>query len=62
MTVLVYSDHDNATLGATTLNTITAAGELGGDVHVLVAGAGCATVADEVSKVAGVAKDGSHPH
>jgi len=56
MTVLVYSDHDNAALGASTLNTITAAGELGGDVHVLVAGSGCAAVADEAAKVAGVAK------
>ncbi|MEH6404259.1 MAG: FAD-binding protein [Sneathiella sp.] len=56
MTVLVYSDHDNATLGASTLNTVTAAAELGGDVHVLVAGSGCSAVADEASKVAGVAK------
>lgn len=56
MTVLVYADHDNAALGAATLNTVTAAGELGGDVHVLVAGSGCAAVADEAAKVAGVAK------
>jgi electron transfer flavoprotein alpha subunit len=56
MTVLVYADHDNAALGSTTLNTVTAAGELGGDVHVLVAGAGCSAVAEEAAKVAGVAK------
>ncbi|MEH6477050.1 MAG: FAD-binding protein [Sneathiella sp.] len=56
MTVLVYADHDNATLGASTLNVVTAASEIGGDVHVLVAGSGCATVADEAAKVAGVAK------
>ncbi len=56
MTVLVYADHDNAALGASTLNTVTAAGEFGSDVHVLVAGSGCAAVADEAAKVAGVAK------
>jgi len=56
MTVLVYADHDNAVLGAATLNTVTAAGQMGGDVHVLVAGSGCASVADAAAKVAGVAK------
>ncbi len=56
MTVLVYADHDNAALGTATLNAVTAASEIGGDVHVLVAGSGCAAVADEAAKVAGVAK------
>jgi len=56
MTVLVYADHDNATLGTSTLNVVTAASEIGGDVHVLVAGSGCAAVADAAAKVAGVAK------
>ncbi len=56
MTVLVLADHDNKALGAATLNAVTAATELGGDVHVLVAGNGCAAVADEAAKVAGVAK------
>jgi len=56
MSVLVFADHDNAALGAATLNAVTAAGEMGGDVHVLVAGSGCAAVADEAAKVSGVAK------
>ncbi|WP_288901738.1 FAD-binding protein [uncultured Sneathiella sp.] len=56
MTVLVLADHDNEALGAATLNAVTAATKLGGDVHILVAGNGCATVADEAAKVAGVAK------
>ncbi len=56
MSVLVYADHDNAALGSATLNAVTAASELGGDVHILVAGSGCAAVADEAAKVAGVAK------
>lgn len=56
MTVLVLADHDNEALGGATLNAVTAATKLGGDVHVLVAGNGCAAVADEAAKVAGVAK------
>ncbi len=56
MTVLVLADHDNEALGTATLNTVTAATELGGDVHILVAGNGCSAVADEAAKVAGVAK------
>ncbi|MZR29984.1 electron transfer flavoprotein subunit alpha/FixB family protein [Sneathiella litorea] len=56
MSVLVLADHDNEALGVATLNAVTAATELGGDVHVLVAGNGCAGVADEAAKVAGVAK------
>jgi len=56
MSVLVLADHDNAALGSSTLNAVTAAGQLGGDVHVLVAGSGCAAVADEAAKVAGVTK------
>lgn len=56
MAILVYAEHDNASLKKATLNTITAATQIGGDVHVLVAGSGCAAVADEAAKVAGVSK------
>lgn len=56
MSVLVYADHNNETLGAATLNTVAAAKEVGGDVVVLVAGAGCAAVAEEAAKVDGVSK------
>ncbi len=55
MTVLVIAEHDNAALKGATLNTITAGGELG-DVTVLVAGSDCGAVADEVAKLASVAK------
>ncbi len=54
MSVLVIAEHDNQALKSATLNTITAAGQLDGEVHVLVAGLGCQAVADAVSKVAGV--------
>jgi electron transfer flavoprotein alpha subunit len=55
MSVLVYAEHDNASLKDATLAVVTAAAKLG-DVHVLVAGNGCSAVADQAAKVAGVAK------
>ena len=56
MSVLVIAEHDNAALAAATLNTIAAARELDDDVHVLVAGAGCAGAADAAAKAGGVSK------
>lgn len=56
MTILVIAEHDNQSLKAATLNTIAAAQKIGGDIHVLVAGQGCAAVAEEASRIAGVAK------
>ena len=56
MSVLVYAEHDNASLKGATFNTVTAAQQIGGDIVVLVAGSGCAAVADEAAKIAGVSK------
>ncbi len=56
MSVLVVAEHNNESLGAATLNTITAATRLDDDVHVLVAGANCAGAAQAAAKVAGVTK------
>ena len=56
MSVLVIAEHDNAALAAATLNTIAAACELDDDVHVLVAGAGCAGVAEAAAKAGGVTR------
>lgn len=56
MTSLVIADHDNASLKDSTLNAVTAAAALEGDVHILVAGADCAGAAEAAAKVAGVAK------
>ena len=55
MAVLVIAEHDNAQLKGATLNTVTAAAQLG-EVHVLVAGSGAAAVAAAAAQVAGVAK------
>lgn len=57
MSILVIAEHDNSSLRGATLNTITAAQAIGGgDIEVLVAGTGCAAVAEEAAKVAGVSK------
>ena len=51
MAALVIAEHDNATLKGSTLNTVTAASECGGEVHVLVAGAGCGAAAEAAAKL-----------
>ncbi|MBO1530062.1 FAD-binding protein [Psychrobacter sp. F1192] len=56
MAILVYAEHDNASLKKATLNTIAAAKQIGDDIHVLVAGSGCQAAADEAAKAEGVSK------
>ncbi|WP_419903693.1 electron transfer flavoprotein subunit alpha/FixB family protein [Kiloniella sp.] len=56
MSILVIAEHDNASIKPATLNTVTAAGQLGGDVHVLVAGSDCAAAGEAAAKIAGVSK------
>jgi electron transfer flavoprotein alpha subunit len=56
MTILVIAEHDNAALKAATLNTVAAAQKIGGEIHVLVAGAGCAAAAQQAAGLQGVAK------
>ena len=56
MTILVIAEHDNAALKPSTLHTLGAAKEIGGDVHVLVAGQGCQAVAQAAAAVPGVGK------
>jgi len=56
MAALVLAEHDNRQLRPSTLNVVAAAARMGGEVHVLVAGSGCAEVARQASRVAGVSK------
>jgi electron transfer flavoprotein alpha subunit len=56
MTILVLAEHDNASLAPATLNTVAAAQQIGGDIHLLVTGAGVAAMAEAAAKVAGVSK------
>jgi electron transfer flavoprotein alpha subunit len=56
MSVLVIAEHEGGVLKPATLNAVTAASQIGGEVHVLVAGDGVGAVAGAAAKVAGVAK------
>ena len=56
MSVLVIAEHDNDEVRTATLNAVTAAGEIDTDVDLLVAGSGCAGVADECSSIQGVTR------
>jgi electron transfer flavoprotein alpha subunit len=56
MTCLVIAEHDHGTLKGATLNTVTAAVQCGGEVHVLVAGQNAAGAAQAASRIQGVAK------
>ncbi|HMO68171.1 MAG TPA: electron transfer flavoprotein subunit alpha/FixB family protein [Novosphingobium sp.] len=55
MKTLVWVEHDNASVKDATLAAVTAASQLG-EVHLLVAGSGCAAVAEQAAKIAGVGK------
>ena len=56
MTTLLVAEHDNSALSDQTAKALTAATEIGGDVHVLVAGKGASSVADAAAKLSGVGK------
>ena len=56
MSVLVIAEHDNDEVRTATLNAVTAAREIDTDVDLLVAGSGCAGVADECSSIQGVTR------
>lgn len=56
MTNLVIAEHDNASLKPSTLNTVTAAVQCGGDVHVLIAGHNAGPAAAAAAQISGVAK------
>ena len=56
MSILVIVEHDNSSLKPATLNSVTAAQAIGGDIYLLVAGANCQSVAAEAAKVGGIRK------
>jgi electron transfer flavoprotein alpha subunit len=56
MSILVIAEHDNQVLKPSTLSTLAAAAQIGGDVTLLVAGNGCAAAADAAAKASGVSK------
>jgi electron transfer flavoprotein alpha subunit len=56
MTALVIAEHDHASIKGATLNTVSAAAQMGGDVHVLVAGHNASAAAAAAAQIAGVSK------
>lgn len=56
MRSLVIVEHDNVSLKSATLNTVSAAARIGGEVDLLVVGSGCADVALRAAKIVGVSK------
>ena len=56
MATLVIAEHDNHALKSGVTNTVAAAQKLGAEIHVLVAGHGCAAAAAAVAAIAGVSK------
>jgi electron transfer flavoprotein alpha subunit len=64
MTSLVIAEHDNASIRGATFNTVTAAVQCGGEVHVLIAGHNAGEAAKAAAQIAGVAKvihaEGAH--
>ena len=56
MSILVIAEHDNTNLKGSTLNTVAAAGNFTGDIHVLIAGSGTESVLSETQTLDGVSK------
>lgn len=56
MPILVIAEHDNNTIKTATLNTVTAAQAIGGDIHLLVAGASCQAAVNAAAEISGIAK------
>ena len=56
MANLVIAEHDGSVVKPATLNAVTAAAEIGGDVDILVAGSGCGAVAEAAAQIAGIGK------
>ena len=54
MSILVIADHNNEIILPATLNAVAAAGEIGGDISVLIAGSGCDAAANAAAEIAGV--------
>lgn len=56
MAVLVIAEHDNQTIKAATLNTVTAAQAIGGEIHLLVAGYQAQAAANQAASIGGVSR------
>ena len=56
MSILILAEHEEGEIRPATLNVVTAATQIGGDIHLLVAGNGISGIAEKASAIAGVSK------
>ena len=56
MSCLILAEHDNATIHRVSAQVVTAARQIGGEIHVLVAGSECAGVAEQAAQIDGVTR------
>ena len=56
MSILLIAEHDNTNIKNPTLSTIKAAGEIGGEVDLLVVGENCSDAADHATSIHGINK------
>src|ERR1700689_483395 len=56
MSILIIAEHDGAQLKSGTLNAVTAAQKIGGDMELLIAGSNCKAAAEAAANISGVAK------
>ena len=56
MSTLIVAEHDNAALRPVTLSVVAAAQAIGAEFDIVIAGSGCATVADEAAQIGGAGK------
>ncbi len=56
MAILILAEHDNRALKTGMLQTVAAAKAIGGDIHILIAGADCGTAASAAAQIPGIAK------
>lgn len=54
MSILIIAEHDNASLKGATLNTVTAAQKIGGDIDILVIGTDCGAASEAAAKLPGI--------
>jgi electron transfer flavoprotein alpha subunit len=56
MSILLLAEHDNQAIKPATLHAVSAAAKIGGEIHLLVAGAGCRPAAEAGARIPGIAK------
>ncbi|MGL4668363.1 MAG: electron transfer flavoprotein subunit alpha/FixB family protein [Saezia sp.] len=56
MTILIIAEHDHQTLSPATACSLTAAQQIGGDIHILVAGMNSVHIAQAATQISGVSK------